>query len=632
MDTMSPSQANAEVIFNRAMETLEHAQVYGRRQSTSTGLTWGYYGGRWGGFSISAGTHTLSNNVANYIVVAKSTGAASVSTATTNWNNDTDYARVYKVTTASSVVSAVEDHRAGPGGVHYGSGTGGGGGTLPWFDVTDSGAVADGVILRDVATTNADATVTSATANWTAADIGKVFEVTNNATVFKSTIASINSTTSIELSATVTFTATGCVAHYGTDDTSAIQDAIDACEAAGGGTVFFPRGVYIVNGALQDTSRSNSQLLLPLRHTGTATPLTINLLGESAGCPLPSVAAAVLLPGGGSIIKGTLNTTGGTSPALIGGHGPSGSAADFSNTHVVIKNLTFRMPVNPVLTAVDLSHMACAEVDAVVIDSGQYDVRSASLAEPTTTSSYGLAFPKQSNGAHSVIGSCDVIGFYFGYQFAEHANGVNVNAWGCKRAFEFSATDHASVFQRVMACHCEQVLVAGGGAHRLQIQQLNVEHAASGWNVTDYDINDASNYLSGDLRWHVVLAGTGVDATFTVNGATGMRRRRIGADRVQTLSDGATINTNCDLGSSFSVTLGGNRTLANPTAMQDGDVYNWRVTQDGTGSRTLAYGSKFKFPGGAPTLTTTAAAVDFISCQYDAAKDTLMCGVMLNMS
>lgn len=366
-------------------------------------------------------------------------------------------------------------------------------------------------------------------------------------------------------------------------------------------------------------------------HTGTGSPITLVLRGEAAPAPIPSVAAAVVLPRGGAILKGTLNTTGGTSPALLGGHGPSGSAADFSNAHVVLKNLLVRMPVNAVLTAVDLSHMACAEVDAFVVDAGQYHVQD--ITEPSTASSYGLVMPKQSNGAHSVIGSCDVIGMYFGYQFAEHSNGGNVNAWGCKRAFEFSgATDHASVFQRMMAVHCEQVLVAGGGEHRLQIQQLDIEHATSGWWVTDFDINDASNRLVGDLRWHVVLAGTGNDSTFTISGASQMRRRRVGADRVQSLTDGANIATNCNLGTSFRVTLGGNRTLDNPTNLQDGDVYNWRVTQDGTGSRTLAYGSKFKFPGGAPTLSTAASAKDHISCQYDATDDTLYCGIIKAMA
>jgi hypothetical protein len=41
------------------------------------------------------------------------------------------------------------------------------------------------------------------------------------------------------------------------------------------------------------------------------------------------------------------------------------------------------------------------------------------------------------------------------------------------------------------------------------------------------------------------------------------------------------------------------------------------VTQDDTGSRTLAYGALYLFPGNAHTLTTTANAVDVIHCLYD---------------
>lgn len=114
----SPPQAQAEVVVNEALETLDHLAVYGKKHSTSTGLTWGYYGGRWGGTSISDGTLTLTNAATNYIVCDRSTGALSVSTATTNWDNTAEYARVYKLTTAGSVVTATEDHRAGPLGVH----------------------------------------------------------------------------------------------------------------------------------------------------------------------------------------------------------------------------------------------------------------------------------------------------------------------------------------------------------------------------------------------------------------------------------------------------------------------------------------------------------------------------------
>lgn len=83
---------------------------------------------------------------------------------------------------------------------------------------------------------------------------------------------------------------------------------------------------------------------------------------------------------------------------------------------------------------------------------------------------------------------------------------------------------------------------------------------------------------------------------------------------VSALTDGATITANFALANNFSVTLGGNRTLANPTNLTAGQHGVIVITQDGTGSRTLAYGSNWKFPAGAaPTLTTTANAVDVLA-------------------
>jgi len=119
----TPPQDEAEVLVNEALETLEHQATYGKDPATTTGLTWGYYGGRWGGFSVAAGTFTLANNTSTYIVAAVASGVTSQSTSNTNWNNTTDYKRVYKVTTASGAVTVIEDHRGGPGGVH---GSGGG--------------------------------------------------------------------------------------------------------------------------------------------------------------------------------------------------------------------------------------------------------------------------------------------------------------------------------------------------------------------------------------------------------------------------------------------------------------------------------------------------------------------------
>ena len=82
---------------------------------------------------------------------------------------------------------------------------------------------------------------------------------------------------------------------------------------------------------------------------------------------------------------------------------------------------------------------------------------------------------------------------------------------------------------------------------------------------------------------------------------------------IDTLTDGATITPDFAAGCNFTVTLGGNRTIANPsnlTAGQSGSIF---LVQDATGSRTVSWGSYWDFPGGtAPTLSTAANAVDRI--------------------
>lgn len=81
-----------------------------------------------------------------------------------------------------------------------------------------------------------------------------------------------------------------------------------------------------------------------------------------------------------------------------------------------------------------------------------------------------------------------------------------------------------------------------------------------------------------------------------------------------TLTDGATINWNGNTnGQIVAVTLAGNRTMAAPTNIIQYNRYAIRVTQDGTGSRTLSWNAAYKFgTAGAPTLTTTASKVDWL--------------------
>ena len=111
------------------------------------------------------------------------------------------------------------------------------------------------------------------------------------------------------------------------------------------------------------------------------------------------------------------------------------------------------------------------------------------------------------------------------------------------------------------------------------------------------------------------------DATTTVAGlAVAQSFTKAQRGDVVSLTDAATIAVDLSLGNNFSVTLGGNRTLGAPTNTTAGQSGVIVVTQDGTGSRTLAYNSIYKFAGGtAPTLTTTASAVDVLAYYVESA-------------
>ena len=103
------------------------------------------------------------------------------------------------------------------------------------------------------------------------------------------------------------------------------------------------------------------------------------------------------------------------------------------------------------------------------------------------------------------------------------------------------------------------------------------------------------------------------------------------AANITALSDGATITIDMATACHHSVTLGGNRTFAAPSNQVVGQAGSIFITQDGTGSRTAAFNSAFKFLGGtAPTLTTTASATDRIDYIIKS-SNVIHCAVSLDV-
>lgn len=146
IDAINVSQASKEVTANAFFDAASQAATYGRRASASSGLTWGYYGGNVvkadaSMAQIANGTLTLAASATSYIVAAKATGAVSAATTTTNWDNTTDYWRLYSVVCGASTVTSWSDVRAI--GQYTGSGSGGGGSGIVESIVAGSGVSVD---------------------------------------------------------------------------------------------------------------------------------------------------------------------------------------------------------------------------------------------------------------------------------------------------------------------------------------------------------------------------------------------------------------------------------------------------------------------------------------------------------
>jgi len=156
------------------------------------------------------------------------------------------------------------------------------------------------------------------------------------------------------------------------------------------------------------------------------------------------------------------------------------------------------------------------------------------------------------------------------------------------------------------------------------------------WDKID---SPAANYPSADQK--AALDGTGTpsstnkyvtdddarmtdDRDPTTDTSHTWTKSQIGS--IVTLTDAATIAVDASNGNNFRVVLGGNRTLGNPTNAVGGWTFNILIKQDGTGSRTLAYGNKYAFVDGEePTLSEGANEIDILSGYYDNTEDKFFC-------
>jgi hypothetical protein len=107
LDTLTSNQSSKEVTANALFDAGSPATLWGRRASTCSGLTWGYYGGYFNG-SIANGTVLLTASTTNYLQAHESTGAVSVNTT----GFTTGKIPLYEIVTGTATVTSYTDRRS----------------------------------------------------------------------------------------------------------------------------------------------------------------------------------------------------------------------------------------------------------------------------------------------------------------------------------------------------------------------------------------------------------------------------------------------------------------------------------------------------------------------------------------
>ena len=186
----------------------------------------------------------------------------------------------------------------------------------------------------------------------------------------------------------------------------------------------------------------------------------------------------------------------------------------------------------------------------------------------------------------------------------------------------FDRSDNALEFaddaKAVFGAGSDLTIQSDGSNSLILSDLLFINNAANSENMLKLTANGSVELFENNVKKFETASG-GVSLT---GGA---------AANITALSDGSTITIDMATACHHSVTLGGNRTFAAPSNQVVGQSGSIFITQDGTGSRTASFNSAFKFVGGtAPTLTTTAAAVDRIDYVI-LSSNVIHCAVSLDV-
>jgi hypothetical protein len=487
-------------------------------------------------------------------------------------------------------------------------------------------AKGDGKVVLDGATTAGSDRLASASAHFAASDVGKKGVAPGAgaaASTLFFTIKSVADPTTAVMDVSASTTTTGNSIFYGTDDQKSIQAAIQAAFDAGGGTVFFPKGIYNIAGPYVtsvDSVNPNCQLYLPLS-TDRSSARTIVLKGEvppffpEAG----QVHPAADPPIDGVVLYSTTGPGKGT-PAIIGSSFANNGFSNSNWTTGVFLNLCIRAyagtkkyPVPGNRYAINATNLSKVYGDNLMID---HSCPPEASVAPLET--IGIASPGIFNFAESWWGRVFIVGYSIGMTLGEHTSVDYLTISGARKGvvpLYGAAGCHINFY--TPECFSYGVYCPSGSpGNNLTITKYMPEHDALSWAPYVADVYVDPGLNRSVFITHAQIGGN--PSIFKCNDNDKCKLQyldNIDIDSaVQVIADAASVVIDLYKGKMATWTLGGNRTITAFSNMGAGDHLTLFVTQDATGKRTLKFPENSRVSG---SLASAPNAVSRIAVEYD---------------
>lgn len=416
---------------------------------------------------------------------------------------------------------------------------GSGGGLQPWqFQPESYGAKGDGKVGNGGSGSSGSAAFSDAGASFTAADKGKAIMINGGSGATNAplitTIASVNSATSVTLGATLGANVSSGQYIYGTDDTAAFVSCVAAASnfaqgISGGGTgfgnfyaqIFLASKYYcLASGPTQTGNGSsiptfNSQIALPYPNANGATQkLVLEFFSEGDGsqcqyfestivnlqsaCLVSMVAAPA---SGGSVTFGAQSVIGGPT-------GSSGFTGGFANVKAMLTGITVVTGALTQQMGADFRFCGGAHVDKCGFQAfasvlGNSPTLGSLISNATFTSgnSTGLYMPVVTNNDDCNVGVLSVEGFSFGVAFNEHFTATRLALIYCNSGAFLNPSGSPIHGFSILYMSCEasntalQISTAASGQVPCFIGLMDNEA------ITNFDVVDPSNDLIGLINW-----------------------------------------------------------------------------------------------------------------------------------